>query len=517
MPGHNIICPYCFNDFEDDEVHFRMETVFSEDKLDPKEEGRSLSEIETDSRFGNDAIKAQVAEYKRREHFVKREDPLYESFWQEFGGTTEKSSVSRDGKAPAVMPYHRPVFNPKNQQHSQFFGPSKKESDVVNEYGMLYAAFDCFGKKTERRVCPYCHNPLPGAYGKYPVKFVSIIGITGAGKTVYLSQLCKFIALQLSYFDITATPTSIYATEYLEANPVVMGRQLPVGSPPGQLLQPLGFDLVYRRDNKPHYHTIVFYDIAGENCVDNERMKGFGRFIEHADSIILVIDPDQFNKSSNAAQSVKVLETIYTVFSNRHPDEVRNLPIAVSISKGDKIAQEMIQKNLDDIQFLQDKSGSYLPKFNAADYNPIHDAIKLFVQQNDHVLHTRMRNLYDNYNYFLFSAIGTSTKTIDIDGVKYDTPAGPTIPKRILEPVVWLLYKYDFIQSSGEIHEPKDWICPSCDKRRRVTSYYCPECKTNINGEWKCFKCGNGKNTGKWCTTPKCKYNKDGKKKGPFW
>lgn len=515
MPGHDITCPYCFNTFKDDEVHFRMETVFSEEELDPKNEGRSRNEIEMDNRFGSDEIKLQIAEYERREKFLKREDPVYEAFWHEFGGTTEKSSISRDGKAPSVMPYHRPVFDPKNKQHSQYFGTPLKESDVLNEHGMIYAAVDCFGKKTERRVCPYCHNPLPGAYGKYPVKFISIIGITGAGKTVYLSQLCKFIAKQISYFSIAATPTSIYAQEYLENNPVVMGKKLPVGSPPEQLLQPLCFDLIYRENNKEVCYTIAFYDIAGENCVDHERMKGFGRFVEHADGIMLIIDPDQFNEGSNAAQPVKVLETIYTVFGNRHSDEVQNLPIAVCISKGDKIAQEMIRKNLIDIQYLQDNNGSFLPKFNAADYNPIHDAIKTFVQRNDNELHTRMRVLYDNYNYFLFSAIGTSTKKVKIDGVEYDTPAAPTIPKRIMEPVVWLLYKYKFIDSSEEIHEPKDWICNTCNTRNRFYQLYCPKCKTNNNGEWKCPRCG-AVNKGEWCSRPKCKTNKDGKRKGLF-
>ena len=523
MPGHNITCLYCFNDFDDDEVHFRMETVFSEDKLDPKGEGRSLGEIETDSRFGSNDIKAQVAEFKLREQFIQREDPVYFAFWQEFGGTTEKASVSRDGKTPAIMPYHRPVFDPKNQQHSKYFGPPKKDSDIVNAYGMLYAAFDCFGKKTDRRVCPHCHNPLPETYGKHPVKFVSIIGISGAGKTVYLSQLCKFLSKQLSYFDIAVNPTSIYASEYLEANPVVMGKKLPTGSPTEQLLQPLCFDLVYHRENKKMYHTIVFYDIAGENCVNHERMRGFGRFVEHADSIILIIDPDQFNESSNASQPVMVLQTIYTVFSNRHPDEVKNLPIAISISKGDKIANEIIQKNLDDIQFLQDNSGSYMPRFNAANYNPIHDAIKNFVQRNNNQLHSQMRNLYDNYNYFLFSAIGTSTKKIEIDGGEYDTPAGPTIPKRILEPFVWLLYQYKFIQSSGEIHEPKDWFCntPSCNNRRnRVGDKYCPVCHIDNKGNWECPKCAYVNNTkeGRWCCNPeiKCKTDKDGLHKGLF-
>lgn len=513
MPGHKITCPYCFIHFDDGEVHFRMETVFTEENLDPKNQHRSKEEIEMDSRYSNDEIKVQILEYERREKFIKHEDSVYENFWYEFGGTTEKSSVSRDGKSPSVMPYQRPVFNPNNPRHAQFFGEPRKESDVLNEHGMIYAAIDCFGKKTERRVCPHCHNPLPGAYGKYPVKFISVIGITGAGKTVYLSQLCKFIAKQICYFDMTATPTSIYAKEYLEANPVVMGKELPIGSPPEQLLQPLCFDLVYRNDNKEMYHTLVFYDIAGENCVDHERMKGFGRFVEHSDGIFLVIDPEQFNEASATAQPVKVLETIYSLFQNKGREEVRNLPIAVCISKGDKIAMEMIQRNLDDIQFLQDNSGSFLPKFNTENYNPIHDAIKSFVQRNDNELHTRMKILYDNYNYFLFSAIGTSTRKID--GTDLDTPAGPTIPKRIMEPVVWLLYKYMFIGSHGIIHEPKDWICTSCGKRCRVHHKYCPKCKTNNNGEWECPRC-NSVQTAEWCEAPKCRTNKDGKRKGIF-
>lgn len=513
MPGHTIICPYCFQYFKDEDVHFRMETVFSEEDLDPKNEHRTKDEIEMDSRFTGDEIRAQIAEYERREKFVKHEDEKYETFWQEFGGTTEKSSVSRDGKAPRVMPYQRPVFDPNNSQHAAYFSEPSRESEVINESGMVYAAFDCFGRKTERRVCPHCHNPLPGAYGKYPVKFISVIGISGAGKTVYLSQLCKYIAKQISYFDITANPTSIYAKEYLEANPVVMGKGLPIGTPPEQLLQPLCFDLVYRYENQERYHTVVFYDIAGENCVDHERIRGFGRFVEHSDGIILLIDPDQFNESSNKAQPVLVLETIYNLFQNKGREEVKNLPIAICVSKGDKIAMEMIQQNLDDILFLQDQSGAYLPKFNAEDYNRIHDAMKVFVQNNDNELQVRLRNLYDNYNYFLFSAIGTSVKKIE--GTDLDTPAGPTIPKRIMEPVVWLLYQYQFIPSHGEIHEPKDWICKGCGKRRRVQQKYCPECKTDNNGNWECPKCHTVQ-TGDWCTTQKCKMNRFGKKKGLF-
>ncbi len=40
--------------------------------------------------------------------------------------------------------------------------------------------------------CPKCDGKLPSNYGKYPVKFLSVIGASGSGKTVYLSNLLKF-------------------------------------------------------------------------------------------------------------------------------------------------------------------------------------------------------------------------------------------------------------------------------------------------------------------------------------
>jgi len=511
MPGHRIKCPYCFKSFNDEDVHFRMETIFTEDNLDPLGEQRTREEIEMDSRYTNDEIRRQLAEYELRERFVRKDDEKYEAFWREFGGTTEKSSVSRDGKTPTVMPYHRPVYDPGDPGESRFFRSPENQSDVINENGLIYAAIDCFGRKTERRVCPHCHNPLPGAYGKYPVKFIPVIGISGAGKTVYLSQLCKYISKQLSYYGITVNPTSIYASEYLQENPIVMGKPLPIGTPPEQLLQPLCFDCVYRQEDREFYHTLVFYDIAGENCVSVEKIKGFGRFVENADSIILLIDPEQFSEAGDKAQPVLVLETIYNLFQNRGRAEVKNMPIAVCISKADKIAFQLMHQNLDDVQPLYEND-DLLPVFNAEDYNQIYDPINAFVRANDNELLVHLRNLYDNYNYFLFSAIGTSVKKIE--GTDLDTPAGPTRPMRIIEPIAWLLYKYRFIGIKGEIHEPKDWMCPTCGKRRRVNTF-CPECRTNNKGEWLCPKCGQ-LNTGEWCTTPKCKTNRFGKRKGIF-
>jgi len=516
MPNKQITCPYCFEKFMDHEVHFRMQTIFSEHELDPKGEGRSFDEVETDSRFSSDEIRSQLELFNLREKFLPKKDWLYEDWWKEFGGTSETAIVSRDGRAPKVLPFDRPVYNPHNPQHANCFSGALK----TNAEGMVYAVNDYFGRETDRRVCPHCHNPLPGAYGKYPVLFFSIIGITGAGKTVYLSQLCKYIEEQLSYLNISAIPTSPYADDYMRANPVIMGKGLPSGTPPEQLLQPLCFDLTYRRDsdNARVNRTIVFYDIAGENCVSAEGMKGFGKFVENAHGIILLIDPEEFRKDADVKKPSEVLTTIHKVYANKHPDKVSALPFAVSISKGDKLAAEL-QKNLDDIVFLPDPAtGGYLSMFNARDYANIHRVILSYVRSNNNTLRNELYTKYDNHNYFLFSAIGTSTKKIEIDGNECETPAAPPVPKRIFEPLAWLLYKLGFIGSHGWVPEPKDWYCPCCGVPRRYNTF-CPSCKINARNEWKCPKCGNETNKEERCAgngRRKCKVTLTDLRKGKY-
>ena len=46
--------------------------------------------------------------------------------------------------------------------------------------GFLYQVRDEEGRDTKVRICPHCHNPLPFEYGKYPVKYIAVVGIATA-------------------------------------------------------------------------------------------------------------------------------------------------------------------------------------------------------------------------------------------------------------------------------------------------------------------------------------------------
>lgn len=507
MPGHTITCPYCFHEFDDEAVHFRMETVRPEDA-----------------------------------QFRPRPDSKYEDFWRAYGGTTEMFSPSRD-HAGDVPPWQRPVYNPHAKGDRAVFGGDPQFSlgdDIV------IGVRDRFGTETERRVCPHCHNPLPGRYGRHPVKFISLIGISGAGKTVYLSQLCKFMAARMGGYNIAVTPTSAYAYEYMTTNHVGDHSLLPQPTPPEIFQQPLCFDFTFKDDvGRTYSQTFVFYDIAGENLQFAEgkadiaeSAKRFGPFIRHSDAIIMLIDPMQFSGDDDRQDAVTALTVIDSLFDK---ETLRRLPLAVCISQADGKPQlpdggidefaptfcsDIIQ--LPRLPEMRRNEGAGDP-FSVQDYNELRDKIEKFVRDIsfDVPLHATLSMNYGCYNYFMIESIGVDLVEQEGEGgFSFMVPSARPKPKRIVEPILWILSKLPISAEDprpimpvhGFINEPGDWTCPHCGRQHiRATEDFCPQCKLNKAGQWKCPTCGtlNGADA-VWCSNKSCKTDRNGNRKKLF-
>jgi hypothetical protein len=446
-----ITCPYCFKQFNDDEVHFRMETVVkSTDELDKDGTLRDLEELD-DSPDKDERIRR----YKLREACLLTEDAVYNDFWKPFGGTTEIVFKAYVGDED-IKPQNRPVYNPKDPAHKNMFS-----GDFLrDENGLVCGILDCFKKETNRRVCKHCHNPLPPAYGKNPVKFISIIGITGAGKTVYLSQLLKRFPNYASCVKLTAQELSSNERMFVKNNAVKMGEPLPEGTPFIRLPQPLYYNVLQSLpDGGMQTNTIVMHDIAGENCVSADKMKYFGPFVLNADGILLLIDPGQFStwqedSEEDAADPQEVLNTIYMTILSSNTAKKCDIPIAVSLSKGDKIAEDLFGESLTDVEAVRDSVGSATRMFNAEQYNGYQGKLLNYIRENEETLHTVLENSYSDFNYFVFSALGTSVEPITVDGKPRWTPAGPTNPKRIEEPLLWMFNRFKYIGENEPIARP---------------------------------------------------------------
>lgn len=469
--GYEITCPSCFRKFQHTEVHFRSEKFNTGECDILPEEYDDVNDFI--SRYRGEDREEILRQYQNWAFFQEGKDPEYEHFWNDkddgFGGTTENNAAD---KKLGILAYHRRVIDPSKPEHRKYL---KKQSDggylIADADGLVTHIELATGETCGRRVCPYCHNPLPDQYGKYPVKFTTIIGITGAGKTVYLSQLINKLKSYAAKVGLAAINTTTSAREFLKNNRVSVGAPLPGSTAPNQLLQPLFYDLVKSSSaGTKETNTFVLYDIAGENCLDPILMHRFGRFIENAHGIFILIDPMQFGAINNVVMDseelgapTEVLDAIHNLVVHGSTERKCDIPVAVCISKGDiDEVQEVLYPELcgalmEDVQALRDSTGHAIPRFNASAYNPIAKGLKQFMLDNEDALEQSLYINYSTYNYFAFTALGCD--------VKEGLPVGPLLPKRIEEPLFWLFYQFGYIDSDVPVFSPakEQVICPECE------------------------------------------------------
>lgn len=487
--SYKIICPYCFNDangglpMNDDEVMFRSELVNRGEPDIIPDDYDDLEDFIV--RYRGKDKEMILIQYYDWSFFAETPDPEYEKFWTRFGGTTEYNPVD---DMLDVKSYHRKVIDPKNPNHQKYL---KKQSDdtyfIRDAQGMVTQIELRTGERCNRRVCRFCHNPLPDNYGKNPVKFAVVIGITGAGKTVYLSQLLKRMRTYAVKVGLSAIVANASVRMFLENNNVVAKEALPGSTPAQRLQQPLFYEMV--RDAKEEgriTETFVLYDVAGEVFRDETAtlVRSFAPFVKHADGAIVLIDPMQFEVISGTTRIGKQLDdpttalnTIHHIISHGNVTEKCNIPFAICLSKADTEAvQNVLPDNLRsmllaDVRGVESANGYYEPTFNAIDYAPIAIELRRFIQNNELVLAQMMETNYSSYNYFAFTALGCDVKEgIKENGETYQYPVGPVLPKRVEEPLLWLFYKLGYIGKNG--HIPGEIYCPNCGKQ---DNYELPE------------------------------------------
>jgi hypothetical protein len=268
-------------------------------------------------------------------------------------------------------------------------------------------------------------------------------------------------------------------------------------------------------DGATKVYTLVMYDVAGENCQMESSQGWFGPFIQHMHGIILLIDPMQFrvikgmadDENDGKVRPTTVLQTIHHHISQGKSDKC-DVPLAVCISKSDtEILQDVLEPDLvdtlmDDVEEVTDASGNTLPMLNGKQYNPIRLGLYHFIQRNERALEQFIRTHYQRYNYFAFTSLGCDVE----DGI----PTGPIQPKRIEEPLLWMFYRFGFIDTNEPVSDLNMEKCPWCnqntqvqilkgDARKVVTKknlfgkpketaefdFYCPDCDKYFNASEK--------------------------------
>ncbi len=422
----NCKCPFCFKTFTHDKVAFRAMTAFEQQDL-------------------SDEMEEQEKEIM--EKYQKEDDELYKNFWNNFPGSEINNKYSR-----------YPVID--NNNPKALNGAYKHDaSGFVNE------VTDEFGRTSDIRICPYCHNNLPFEFGKYPVKYISVVGITSSGKTIYLSQLLKHLGSFFTKAGLTVFGTCDEIDAFLAGHKISKDKPLPQGTVPDGLTPPMVANV---KDNSTQQmYTLVFYDIAGENCVKPHKMKKFGPFIKNSNGIILIIDPGQFmgeiqdaeGEEQELYQPDRVIAAMCDAFvTSSNKNGQSGIPLAVTLSKGDTMKNILsyssnIFNNID--YSLYENNRFPYDEFRSTDIEVWH-----LVQELDKdkalILKNILEQSFPGHLFFIVSSLNTEPyKVKDEDDKEHYKIDEEPETVRVEEPLFWILDKIGIGTNTGKTNRKK--------------------------------------------------------------
>ena len=481
---YQITCPYCFREFDDSDVKFRSEFV-------------NLKELDE---FNN--------QYERNEAelFSRNISSTYRNWWtvRDSFTTSEMDPAAKD-----VQPYERPIIDPASSTWQNYLLPVGNGDDYKSKFLIrdndrmvahiklrrtaLHDEITC-----SRRVCPHCHNPLPENFGKTTIITIPIIGITESGKTVYMSSLLRNISTYVVSVGYTGAISTSGVYSFRQVNKVERDSKLPDPTNPELVQQPLCFVM-----NKPlagntlASYTVVLYDLAGEyfnldptQDIHVER-KHRRPLLEHADGIILLIDPKQLIGKDENNLAVAALNNIQSVLLDGSRSGARaKTPIAICIPKADN--EEFLNAFGPEIQSLATQGADYdarSRKIPADQYNELNDKLLENMQMNmGNGVFPQTFN-YEMSRFFAFSAVNG-------DLIREGVLTGRPFPQRIEDPLLWLLAKNGYCEVEGNLHH--DIKCPSCGSYwTRYEEHQEPNKKklfqkqTYTNYNHVCRKCGH--------------------------
>jgi len=419
-------CPYCFKVILPFSAAFRSETVYTKQDLEEMNE----------------------MEQEKADPYIERQDELLEEFWNNYPGSK-----------PAGKNETHAAMHAMNTEHNVI----KNSNFELDEEGFPFAMVDEFGKKTTRRLCPHCHNQLPHAYGKFPIRFISVVGITSSGKTVFLSQLMDYIEEYLTRVNLVPIGIHEELAQYVNMHPIRRNKELPIGTPPHLMPLPLPLNVENRETGERF--TLVFYDIAGENCVNPEAMKKFGAFIENSYGVIMIIDPLQFadtfdldamiDDNRDMARPEKVANAMYTSFISHSGTSGKSpIPVSVAISKSDMLKSYFENHYMQahimyPVNYTQYPMGMRGLAFD--DCRNVNEEMRRLLMGNGANLQgetfmNAIDSCFINTGYFAFSALNV-TPSSEEDENGYRRFYMDEVPERIRleEPFYWLLFRLGII------------------------------------------------------------------------
>lgn len=414
MAKRKILCPYCFEEFQNSEALYQCES-----------EERNAD-----------------GEYRCRRTTRK----AYDDYWK--------------GEDLPI----RNVWSQNNGFMSRLTGPSLKAQKC-----------DQCGYSSRRFVCPHCFNWLPTDMIENGAEIISVIGSPSSGKTNYIVALIHQLSKYGYKIDLQVSATQIYRDGHKDESTQNRYRKLESKLFREKTMLektaenakdiPLIFHLSQQQTNKDIY--LVFYDTAGEKFQEN--LRNNVRYLQQSSGVVVVLDVLSIAKikkillekgfSEFAGQPSAPMQDIQYALDGFETDvDLHNKPFAFVFSKFDAIIDNKSDLAFNADEFTQGNrlnNSSYLKtgEVDLGKINAISEVIEQTMEEEweegdfrhfaqkwaskkNRELSPDKRNPNDpdnNYKFFGVSALGgMPDENMELDEVK---------PYRVVDPLVWILYK----------------------------------------------------------------------------
>jgi hypothetical protein len=338
---------------------------------------------------------------------------------------------------------------------------------IPSSFGILFHRCKCGAKLpctvfTNRgrlqSQCPTCGNMLSREHTETRKQFLPIIGGPQVGKSAYLFALTRelrdSVAPRLGMHGSFVSPDQERAY-----NAVIAG--IDHGVPPEKTVQtlPRAFDLLFRGPGRPDL-TLYLYDPAGEAFQRSDELIPH-RFLDYPSGILFLIDPFSIPEvRARYAEQLKRNRNISP--SSFPPDELLSRLINVlegqfGLSSTAKIRVPMavVLTKIDAFRLEEEIGEAALGASGATTADKTEQArrnrlIKQRLREWDEggFVH-RLEARFKTVNFYTASALGRTP-----DEARHD----PFAPKRIMEPVLWLLGRSNALWAGKPARPRAEWF-----------------------------------------------------------
>ncbi len=301
------------------------------------------------------------------------------------------------------------------------------------------------GEKTNKPLCPHCHNEPPGTLLDRGADTIGLVGGQGAGKshyiTVLIEELRSRIGSRVGLSCMTLGDETRSRVTAGNAHRLYSEKRTLDPTPPAatdaSIHYPFILDLSRERwFRKPRCAALSFFDTAGEDLNALDTMRTEGRYITNSKGLILLVDPlaqqhgydvrglvervvELFGTRGRSSASGKIKTPLAVVFSKF--DVIRDLP---GLVRGDSVLR---------------CDPAHEGAFDLSDSERVHDELRGLSERwfGGPGFHDTLESQFSRFRYFAVSALGAAPQGEQL-------PSG-IAPFRIADPILWHLHSLGLV------------------------------------------------------------------------